>query len=118
MPDKEMPADPWAAIEESNLQRDIAAIDRKKEQEGITWAQYLGTTLVLFGMTPYFKYSSLRNRVNDIGMSGLVMRVSEAEDLDSPDFPEVKREVVKAIGDVLTLQRELMQSELKEEAYE
>lgn len=110
-----MPADPWSAIEESNLQRDIAAVDHRKRQEGITWGQYLGSTLVLFGMTEQSKHEVFRRCINDIGCSDLLVRIQEAERLESSDLPELKREVVAAIRDVSTLQRELMQIELPKE---
>jgi hypothetical protein len=105
---EKMPADPFTSIEEASLQRDIAAVDRRKAEEGTTWSQYLGSTIVLFGMTQEFELSlALRNRVNNMGTS-LMPRLQKAERLNSRGFSDIKREVVTAVRDALTIQRELM----------
>lgn len=105
---EEMPADSLADIEESNLQRDIAAVEWRKKEEGITWAQYLGGTTVKFCISGYFEHSAtLRDRVHVMGTE-IMPRLQEAERLNSPDFPGIQREVIIAVQDALIVQRELM----------
>src|SRR6267142_4583986 len=104
----ELPEDPNAPIEESILQRNIDSIDWRKENEGITWSQYLAGVIELFELGDSSEEPIMSDQIMDL--QTLLPELQEAERLNNSDFQLMKRVVTQEVLDTLIVTRELMEA--------
>ena len=100
-----LPADPFAELEESRLQRNIDAIDRQKKERGISWAEHLAGSAVLFRLADYAENPLYITHIE--GLERIQPWVEKAERAHSLD-EGLKREVVRRIQDTLAISRVLL----------